>query len=184
MKNSKRILTLFFVIFLLLFIFRGQLYNNFVLYHSTGEREVYLIQNSELQHLINKEVKSSFDINKVIEFTNKFVAKQLTFSSTQTSNNPNLFFKTKKAHCVGYSQLYTSVFNYVLKKNNLDNEWKATTHIGKLTLFKQNIHSYIKSPFFKDHDFVIIQSITTQEKIATDPSLYDYLMIDKVTLKE
>jgi len=66
----------------------------------------------------------------------------------------------------------------------LDNEWKATAHIGKLDLFGENIHSYIKSPFFKNHDFVIIMNITTQEKIIIDPSLYDYLMIEKVTLKE
>jgi len=96
MKNIKRILTLFFVIFLMLVVFRGRLYNSLISYHTVGERGVYLIQDSLLKNLIDQEIKVTFKINQVVDFTNEFVAKQLTFSSTQNTINPNIFLKLKR----------------------------------------------------------------------------------------
>ncbi|WGU67484.1 hypothetical protein QIU19_07690 [Capnocytophaga canimorsus] len=81
---------------------------------------------------------------------------------------------------MGYAQFFALVCNYMLKKNNLHKEWVAKVYIGKLKFLGNDIHQYFQSSFFKDHDFVVVENVRTQEIYAVDPTLYDYFVIKKV----
>lgn len=86
-------------------------------------------------------------------------------------------------HCVGYASFFATACNFNLKKHHLDGSWVGYPDIGNLYFLGANVHPYFKSPFFKDHDFAIVENKQTGEKIAVDPTVADYLWIDFVTLK-
>ena len=71
-----------------------------------------------------------------------------------------------------------------IEKNNLSKEWETVHHIGKLTLLGADIHDLFDSPFFKDHDFVVLRNKTSNKVIAVDPSVYDYLWIEEVSFEK
>jgi len=89
----------------------------------------------------------------------------------------------KKANCIGYSALFNSIGNYLIRKQNLSDKFEFSHLVGKLNVFGFNIHNLFNSPFFRDHDFNEIKNNLTDEKTFVDPSLRDYLRIENVTSK-
>ncbi|KAA1241014.1 hypothetical protein [Aquimarina sp. RZ0] len=182
MKVSKKTYILI-VIIALLYISRGYVYRVFVKYEPIEERKEYSVRNSELiSYIENSTINSDLSgIVSIIDKSNELTNEKLKFTSSKCDVDPNKLVNSSKTHCVGYAYFFTSTFNYLLKKSRLSNEWKARAYAGKLYFLGIDVHKYFDSPFFKDHDFVIVENSTTGERIYIDPTISDYLGIDRVS---
>ncbi|WP_298427544.1 hypothetical protein [uncultured Kordia sp.] len=176
-KYSKNIL----IAFVLLFVFKGFLYQKLVNYAKTDTRKDYAITNQKLIKTIEKEIAGKeLTIDAIINCSLKLTAKHLKFKLEETSNNPNINFETQKAHCVGYAALCNSIGNYILEKKQLANTYKFTHVVGKIEFLGFDTHQLFKSPFFKDHDYNEIIHKQTGEKQFIDASVYDYTWIKRI----
>ncbi|WP_025741814.1 hypothetical protein [Aquimarina pacifica] len=106
---------------------------------------------------------------------------ELKFTTNRASNNPNILINTRKANCVGYSAMFNSIANFLIKNNDLENKIKAEHKIGKLDFLGINIHQFFKGTFFRDHDFNELTNKETGKKIVIDPTVSDYLRINRIT---
>jgi hypothetical protein len=127
-------------------------------------------------------VKDSTDIKAIIKAGLSATSKLLDFSFVESTSDPNKLIESPKANCIGYAALFSTICDYQLERYH-PGQWTVSHEIGQLYLLGTNIHGYFKSPFFKDHDFVVIKNATTNEVFAVDPSLNDYLHINFITLK-
>jgi hypothetical protein len=186
MKFLRRFLFLIMVLLTAGTLFRGPVFRGAVAYRSAGVRQAYAITASALAEAVADYATSETnpDVETVIADALQLTANALCFASTGTSDNPNTLIASERAHCVGYAAFFTTVCNELLRKNNMHKTWVAQQHIGKLAVFGKNIHAFFKSSFFRDHDFVIIKNKITGETIAVDPSLYDYLYVERVRLEQ
>ncbi len=184
MKKLKRIFLVLLILTAIVFLFRGWLYRHLITYKSVGERTTYLATDKNLIEYIDESISSNdeLDAEDIIKKSLSITSKQLNFATDKNSNDPNKLIKTKTAHCVGYASFYSTICNYLFKKYNLDDTWSAKPQIGQLYLFNNNIHKYFSSPFFKDHDFVIIENKETKEIFSVDPTINDYLFINFITI--
>lgn len=144
---------------------------------------IFSITDSKLIADIEKKnsLEQNDDIEAVILKSLEITSKHLNFTmSNKNEINPNKLIETKNAHCIGYSSFYIAVIDNILKRKNLEKEWIITHNVGQLYIFSFNIHNYINSSFFKDHDFVTIKNKRTQQEYSIDPTLYDYTGIVKI----
>jgi galactose mutarotase-like enzyme len=111
-------------------------------------------------------------------------SSRLNFTVDKNDVDPNNLVSFRTAHCVGYANFFTTTCNYLLQKNDLADTWEVKTEIGQLYLFGVNVHSYLNSPFLKDHDFVSIENQETGEVLAVDPSVHDYLGISLISYQK
>lgn len=181
MKKSLKIISL---ILFFLILCRGSIYRLLIKYSDVGTRPEIQITN---QNLISKIKSSSsykaIDSREIAKIATEITNEQLKFTTKNAISNPNQLIHIGKANCVGYASMFNSIANYIIKENNLQSELKAEHKIGKLELFGVNIHPYLKSPYFKDHDFNEIKNLNTGKSIFVDPSLSDYLHIDRIMMK-
>ena len=182
MKMLKRIVFAILLLLAAAVLFRGPLYRFVVTYRSIGQRADYAATNGVLLwHMYDHAAqKDSPDVREIIKSSLATTSKLLTFSFSGSDNDPNLLIETLHANCIGYAAMFSAICNYRLKRHGLDDRWVATHEIGQLYLFGLNVHRWFSSPFFKDHDFVIVGNRATGESYAVDPSLNDYLRIDFV----
>ncbi|NDV66699.1 hypothetical protein [Bacteroides sp. 224] len=178
----KRLLLALLIFSVVIVIFRGALYRAAVTYQSVGQRLSYKITNENLIQYIEENTKEVTQIEDIIRESLSLTSKKLSFSFAKASNDPNQLIETGVANCIGYSTMFCSVCNYLIAQNDLLEHWEASAHIGQLNVFGVNIHSYLNSPFFKDHDYVVIENKQTKEKFAVDPSVNDYLRIGYIRL--
>jgi len=185
MKITKRLFITTLILLTILLFFRGWLYRSLVTYKSIGQRQSFMPKDKNLISYIeaNTEGNKKTDIKDIIELGLASTSKHLNYSISPKTNDPNKLIYSKTAHCIGYSTFFATTCNYLLEKYNLDKNWKAKPQIGQLYIFKANIHQYINSPFFKDHDIVVIENQTTGEIFAVDPTLNDYFYIDFISFK-
>jgi hypothetical protein len=170
------------IIGILLFLFKGFLYRNLISYTKINTRENYTLTNTNIIQRIEEYTKGKeLSIDDIIEISNKITSKKLEFTTQKASSNPNLNFETQKANCIGYSALFNAVGNYIVQQQNLSETYEFKHLVGKMKFLGYDIHTIFKSPFFKDHDYNEIVHKNTGEKQYTDPSLYDYTWIDRVT---
>lgn len=181
----KRILRPILIILVTGVVFRGWIYRQVVAYKSIGERVSYLATNKNLINYFEENTTNAKNpkIKEIIDIGLSITSQLLEFTVSKNYNDPNRLIDTKTANCIGYATFFSANCNYLLKKYALDDMWVATPHKGQLYMFGMNIHKYFKSPFFRDHDFVIIENKNTGETLAVDPSINDYLYIDYITLK-
>jgi len=173
MRFIKRLFFFVLILLLLIIIFKGFLYRSFVDYNDVESRGIYLIEN------ISSENLRSTNIDELLDNALDRTSKKLEFKL----NNPGKFMLTGKANCIGYSEFFSSYMMQLLLENNLEKDWNVYHKVAKLRVFGIDIHQYLSSPSFKDHDFVIVENQKTKKKIAIDPALYDYTGIKRVTLK-
>ena len=168
----------------LCFLFRGWLYRHLVKYQSIGLRANYLAHTHNLIVYIDTNTghEPRLDIKAVIKIALSLTSKQLNFTTGNNANDPNILIDTKTANCIGYAAFCATTCNCLFKKYELF-DWEAKPQIGQLYLMGTNVHQFFSSPFFKDHDFVLIVNKTTGETLAVDPTLNDYLYIDFVAIK-
>jgi hypothetical protein len=167
------------------FVFREPLFLKTVTYKSIGTRSGYKITNAELIQYIDKNgtTEKNPDIRNIIKTSLDLTSGLLHFTFSKNERDPNKLITARAANCIGYSLSFASICNYLLKKYGMAQEWTAKPQIGQLYCLGVNIHPYFDSPFFKDHDFVIIENKTTKESFAVDPTVNDYLRIDFVSGK-
>ena len=184
MSKLNKIIKGIGVLVILLILFRGFLYRNIVNYSKIEARNNVNLTDKVLIKEIDQQIeKNILTIEEIIELSNKITSEKLKFTFSKVPSNPNLIFKTKKANCIGYSSLFNSIGNYILKKQKMTNEYEFNHLVGKLYIFGFNIHNLLSSPFFRDHDFNEIRYKKTNNKKHVDPSLRDYLRIEYVNSK-
>lgn len=182
MKLVKRFSLFAFLMILVLFLFKGLLFRNCVTYKSIKTKEYFPIKNAKLIEYINENVDEHADTSIVntIKLALSITSNQLNFTTDKNDSDPNKLITTKEANCVGYASFFATSCNYIFSMNKLSETWHAKSHAGQLYFLGINIHTYFKSSFFKNHDFVTIENKTTGEIFAVDPSVHDYLNIDFV----
>ncbi len=170
MKILKRILQVILIILVIGFVFRGWIYRQIVTYKSTGERVNYTATNENLISYFEENIVNVKDtkIEEIINVGLSTTSQLLEFTASKNYNNPNKLIDTKTANRIGYATFFSSICNYLLEKKNI-RDWKAVPHKGQLYFLGVNVHQYFDSPFFKDHDFAIIQNKNTGEILAVDP---------------
>ncbi len=196
MKILKRIGISVLLIILFLLVFRGFVFRVVVKYEPISERKTYPITDDKLASAANFETsktenadideigrsQTNPDISEIIDQSLSVTSKHLNFTFDKNEVDPNRLIHTRNAHCVGYTSFFVSVCNRKLQLANLTT-WKARPKVGKLYFFGTNVHRFFDSPFFKDHDFAILENCETGQKIAIDATLSDYFWIDSVSLK-
>ncbi|MFV0344981.1 MAG: hypothetical protein ACK5IQ_01825 [Bacteroidales bacterium] len=182
MKFVKRSLQGLLFIILILILFRGWIYRHSVSYVAIGERSAYCVSSEELKYYIDSTADCQLDtsIEDLVRLSLSITSQHLSFTTSNNEVNPNKLIYSKTAHCVGYATFFASTCNYILDRYGMGDKWTAKARRGQLYLFGENVHKYFSSPFFKDHDFVLITNKTTGEVLAVDPTLNDYLHIDLV----
>lgn len=144
------------------------------------------LKNDSLKTIINNWLKQNenANIDDMVNFNLELTKNQLSFTFDKCPSELSKLIKTRKANCIGYSALFNSLMNYTLIKKQLDKRYECIHYVGKIYYAGQNINSLFNDPFFKDHDFNIINDIENKQSIAVDPSLYEYLGIKRVTIKK
>ena len=162
-----------------IFFAREWLYNQAVTYRSIGLRTNYSATNPLLVEQLESATGDGkkADVRQIIDLALTVTSQQLNFTAENNANDPNKLIHSRTAHCIGYASYFATTRNYLLMKNELDDQWIARPQIGQLYVLGTNVHKYLNSPFLKDHDFVIIENIATGETLAVDPTVNDYLKI-------
>jgi hypothetical protein len=167
------------------FLFRGFLYRQLVNYKSIEQRKTYAASNKALTDYIQEETTAfkPGNIKEIIKLSLKLTSQRLSYRKANNNIDPNNLIISKNAHCIGYSAFFTSTCNLLLRKYGLADKWNSRQLVGHIYFCGINIHTIFKSPFFKDHDFNIIENSETGEKYFVDPTLNDFLKINFVTSK-
>lgn len=176
MKNLIRLIRILGIALTALIIFKGSIYTILFTYESAGKRS-----NSIDFTPPSTNAPSTQYQTEVLYLAQEFTNNQLQFSSQNNTQTPDAVLKTHHANCIGYAALYSAYFNWIAKENGL--KCKAEHHIGKIYLFKYNLHLLSNNPFFANHDFVIISDSSLENKKAIDPTVSDYLGIHKVSIR-
>ncbi len=165
-----------------LIIFRGFVYRLSVKYNEVGTRPEIEITNERLiEKIQNASAGKRIGANEIVKIACKVTSKELRFSTSQVSHDPNQLINTHRANCVGYSAMFNSIANYLIEVNGLSDEIRAEHKIGQLEFLGFNLHSIFDDPFFSDHDFNEIKVLNTGEVISVDPSVSDYLWISRIS---
>ena len=185
MKRVKKILKYLGIIIIILILFRGFLYRTFINYSKIDSRvEITLTDQELISEIDNQLSGKTLEISEIVDLSRKISRQRLAFTFENVSSNPNGLSTLRNANYVGYSSLFNSIGNYILKKQNMTETYKFNHLVGKLDCLGMDIHDFINHPFFKDHDFNEIVDLRTGKKTFVDPSLNDYLRITTVSCKE
>ncbi|WP_110977704.1 hypothetical protein [Hymenobacter sediminis] len=170
MKFIKRLFLVILFLVAIGLLFRGWLYRHLVTYRSIGQRTTYSVTDARLIEYINENTDKAIDnnIEQVVKTGLSITSKQLNFTAAKNDVDPNKLITSKSAHCVGYAAFFAATCNHLLSKYNLTHTWTAKPQVGQLYFFGTNIHKYVNTAFFKDHDFVIIENKKTGEVYAVD----------------
>lgn len=190
MKKAVRRLIRLVVVLVILFLFRGWIYRQIVAYQPVGGRREYRAENVLLKALPAKKDAEFFststtgfaDVDQIMEAAQELTAEKLAFEWAPCPADPNETIRTGKANCIGYAAFCALVCNHFFEKAGLNDQWKAHPEIGKLYVFGVDVHPYLHSAFFKDHDFVVVENRITGERIAVDPVVWDMAGIKRVSL--
>lgn len=174
-------------IILLIIIFAGifcrkYLFNEFFRYEIIKERPISKITNQALKSNLD-ENKSINSVEKIIQNSLDETSTSLNFTFNKCDTEVNSLVESKKTNCIGYAGFLASVIQYKIDQNGLNNQWKVHHKVGEIYFLNENINKYFSSGFFKDHDFVTVENTETNEVIAVDATVYDYLKIDRIKLK-
>lgn len=186
MKFFKKTFFGLALIIVLLFLLRNWLFWQLLSYQSIGTRTEYQIENSDLRNYIENNLPHArlHSPQAVMRSALQLSARNLHFTAQHNDIDPNLLINSHRAHCIGYANFTSTVCNELLKKYGLAGDWKAESHRGQIHFLGINIHPYFHSPFFRDHDFVVLKNRKTGEVLATDPTVYDYLRITFIRVKK
>jgi hypothetical protein len=186
MDPRKKLFLTLIILISIIIAFRGRIFRNLIDYETSGFRKNHPISNVKLKNEIDNRLVglTNPDIEEILKISQSLTSATLHFKFDKTEINPNRLIYSKNSHCVGYSSFLTTTCNYILNKYNLNHKWKAKHCFGYLKIGGMNIHKYFSLPFYKDHDFVVIENLETKEFIAVDPVINDYLRIDFITLSK
>jgi hypothetical protein len=178
----KKFLKIVGLTILILILFRGFIYRLVIEYKEIGTRiEIEITNEYLIQQIENKTAAEKMNLEKIVNISNEITNETLKFTINKASNDPNELMNLNKANCIGYSAMFNSIANYLIRKNNLEHKFRAKHKIGELRFLGINIHQFFDNPFFKDHDFNEIIDKETKEIISIDPSVSDFFWIRTIT---
>ena len=185
MNTNRKKLIIIGLILLCLFLSKGIIYRSFVKYSVYGKRKSVILTDKRIIGKIDKQINSKvLTLNQIITVSRKITNEELRFTPKKASSNPNILLGIGKANCIGYSALFNSIGIYIIKSQKQTDVYKMNHIVGKLYFLGFDIHRLFSSPFFKDHDFNEIINLKTKKRIYVDPSLSDYLFINRVKTAE
>ncbi len=165
-----------------LILLRGLIYRLSMNYVKLAERNEIELVDSKFREIIesNRKGENELSIEQIIRISTRLTNRTLKFSMSKVSNDPNVLINTRVANCVGYASFFSTVANKLVKDEGLTGKYKIRHWKGGLELYGVDVHQYFASSFFKDHDFIEVENLETGEKIHIDPSVSDYLKIDRI----
>jgi hypothetical protein len=183
MKRRTKVLLAFVLLLILLVGFRGPLYRLTVKYHSTGERQQYLLADPGLDEMLHeaKVGRGPEGIEEMIDLALDLTTDQLSFSAKQLPSDPNSMKLPAAANCIGYSAMFNTLLRELIYQDGGMKRYDLTHHVGKLTFLGMDVHALFSSPFFADHDYNSIRDIETGETWYVDPTASDYLRITYIS---
>ena len=101
----------------------------------------------------------------------------LKFTFQRASNNPNKIVLTGKGNCIGYAALFSAVANYLINKAEGQDRFQSKHLVGKLDFLGIDLNALFTSPFYKNHDYNLIEDKKTGVVLLIDPSIDDYLYL-------
>ena len=177
----KRTLKIIGILVLILILFRGLIFRVLVKYNEIGTRtEIQITNNDLLEKIKAKSANKAIGIEEIVEIAMEITNAELKFTINRASNNPNDLVAINKANCIGYSAMFNSIANHLIRQNKLEGEIVAIHKVGQLDFLGIDIHQFFENPFYKDHDFNDVINRETGEVISIDPSVSDCLWIDRV----
>lgn len=180
----KKFLKILLALVLAAVLFKGWIYRHVVHYKQVGTRETIPLTDEKLLAEIDSVISGkALGFEEIIETAKLITNKRLRFKLGKVSKNPNELLQSGEANCIGYSALFNAIVQYLIAKQGLSGSVEARHLIGKLDVFGINLHQFFADPFYKDHDFNQVINIKTGVSVWIDPSVSDYLGIDRVTLK-
>jgi hypothetical protein len=151
-------------------------------YEKIGERPAIKIEDDKFIQMIDSISKDrEIDMNEVVEISSLITRKNLRFTFDNADEDPNKLIYTRKGNCVGYSAMFNSVANYLIKQNDLEDKYESSHLVGRLKFMGIDVHRLFDDPFFRDHDFNAIVNLDTGEIINIDPTVNDYLRISRIS---
>ena len=178
----KKMLKIMAGLLLVLILFRGPIYRLSFVYHPIGSQEEIKITNQELLDIIELEYRNTeIDWQSISNIAHRITIKTLHFSTAEVSTNPNDLVQTSVTNCIGYAAMFNSIANYLINAKKLEDQMKAFHIRAHIYFLGINLHQYLDHPFLANHDINIMKNLKTNETIAIDPSLSDYLFIKKVS---
>lgn len=153
-------------------------------YEEIGTRKEIKITDQNLIKTIEiKSLDIEVDLENIVQIANEITKENLVFTTDHVSSNPNELMNSKQANCIGYSAMFNSIANHLIRTNELEGVIESKHKIARLEFLGIDLHQFIKDPFFRDHDFNQIKNVKTGELISIDPSVSDYLWINRVNVK-
>lgn len=176
----KKTLRNILLLVLMVFLIRGWIFRSLVKYHTTTTLSKQEISNQALSQFIEKQEVEP-NIQAILKKSLRFSADQLSFTTHRCDTDPNLLFTSQKTNCIGYAAFFSATCQALLLQNHLEGKYAVRHSRGHLTFLGMDVHRWFHSPFFKDHDFNVIENLETGEKIYVDASTYDVLGIGYVS---
>ncbi len=178
----KKILKILGISILIIVLFRGWIYRLTVNYTKVGERETIKLTDEKLIAEIKDETENrALSLIEIVEISKKITNRKLSFTSKNVSKNPSELIKTGKANCVGYSAMFNSITDYLINREEKAGMLETKHLIGRMDFLGLDLHPFFDSPFFRDHDYNQIKNLETGEIIWIDPSVSDYLKVDRIS---
>jgi hypothetical protein len=178
----KKMLRNIFLIAILLVLVRGWLFRLTVTYHPISERAAITATDEKLaQQLGNQPIDTA--IQSIIRRSLNLTTSQLQFTFGKCDSDPNHLFHTHKANCVGYAAYFNTVCEAMIARAGLNNRYKVRHLRAKITFLGLDLHLLTDSPFFKDHDYNMVEDLQTGERFFVDASTKDLLGIGHVNSK-
>jgi len=174
----------FFIVLLVLILSRSFVFDFFIDYYPEKNILIQDLDNEIIKKEISQLVKNYYnDIANLNLQIIEYVTRKLSYSSEQNNKDINKFTQWSKAHCVGYTALHSSVLIYALEKLEIRKKFKVTHQRGTIKFLGFNLNKIIGTAFFKSHDFVKIENLESGFSFYSDASLYEFTLIEKISVK-
>ena len=168
LKRWQKRLLAALLVFLTIYIFKGSIYRTCFSYELERPRTIKIISSHE------PPSKADKTISEIISSSLENSSKLLSFTTEHCTTDAHELVKGGKTNCIGYANLCAFFCNDGFSENGFYNSYKAETYVAQIYFFGYNIHHLFSSPFWKDHDVVVVTDLQSGEKIILDPTLYDY----------
>lgn len=173
----KKFFRVTLVLILLAVLFRGKLYRLVTDYRIVSYRPLAIKPDPRLQEISDSLYRESEDVEDFIQQVQSYTAGELSFRAKNSGTTTALLLAGGEANCVGYARVMTDLLNRNFAAHHPD--YRAGHAVMKITVFGIDVHRLTDSPFFRDHDGVVISRGKMRYYVA-DPSLYDYTRISRV----
>lgn len=173
---KRKFLSAFLLLILAIILFKGSIYRTCITYQVIGTRPVDFVYPS-----VSPKSDEQLTKEEVIDQALDRTAKMLSFTTGKCLTRGSKLLDGDKTNCIGYADLCRCLLETRFRtREGLDN-LHASACKAQIFLFGYNVHQLFDSPFWKDHDIVLITDTKTGERILLDPTLYDYTGIGKVS---